>query len=474
MSDGAESYQSDDVSDGYYDDDYDYDHDMDHYDIQGDVGSAKDRQDIETIPFQVVTSDEVDDRLDEAAHEVASYLKIRSCLAKMVLHMNKWDAGIVQRLPPDLCTKLMSNYTLRITNKSDLICDVCCMDVTELMSLGCHHDYCRLCWQAHVSMRIKDGLATGIQCMSSKCSLVCSSELVEAVLKSGPVELIGQYERFRRRDYVVAHPFIRECSGADCDMFICAETEKPYRVTCTKCKTTFCFLCGADYHVPINCEMLKKWIKKCNDDSETAHYLSANTKNCPKCDSLIEKSGGCNHMKCSKCQHDFCWMCSSEWKTHGTEYYNCSRYKEQDSEKIRQEGARAALEKYLHYFNRFDNHHKSLQFEEEMLKSIHATIEDKVNRHIGTWIDWQYLLDAAEQLTKCRYTIKYTYPYAYYIEAGHRKDLFEYQQAQLEATIEDLAWKLEHVEETSQATLTAAMHAAEVKRQNLLKDFFAS
>lgn len=41
----------------------------------------------------------------------------------------------------------------------------------------------------------------------------------------------------------------------------------------------------------------------------------------------------------------------------------------------------------------------------------------------GTWIDWQYLLDAALLLAKCRYTLQYTYPYAYYMEAGSRKTL---------------------------------------------------
>ena len=41
----------------------------------------------------------------------------------------------------------------------------------------------------------------------------------------------------------------------------------------------------------------------------------------------------------------------------------------------------------------------------------------------GTWIDWQYLLDAAALLAKCRYTLQYTYPYAYYMEPSNRKKL---------------------------------------------------
>ena len=49
---------------------------------------------------------------------------------------------------------------------------------------------------------------------------------------------------------------------------------------------------------------------------------------CPKCNICIEKNGGCNHMQCYHCKHDFCWMCLGDWKTHGSEYYECSRYKE--------------------------------------------------------------------------------------------------------------------------------------------------
>lgn len=69
------------------------------------------------------------------------------------------------------------------------------------------------------------------------------------------------------------------------------------------------FLCGNDYHAPTDCETMKKWLVKCADDSETANYITANTKDCPGCHICIEKSGGCNHMQCWKCKFHFCWMC---------------------------------------------------------------------------------------------------------------------------------------------------------------------
>ena len=59
-------------------------------------------------------------------------------------------------------------------------------------------------------------------------------------------------------------------------------------------------------------------------------------------------------MQCYGCKHDFCWMCLGDWKTHGSEYYRCSRYEENPNVANESSHARAkeALKKYLHYFER--------------------------------------------------------------------------------------------------------------------------
>jgi ariadne-2 len=59
-------------------------------------------------------------------------------------------------------------------------------------------------------------------------------------------------------------------------------------------------------------------------------------------------------MQCYNCKHDFCWMCLGDWKSHGSEYYECSRYKENPNiahESVHAQ-AREALKKYLHYYER--------------------------------------------------------------------------------------------------------------------------
>lgn len=42
----------------------------------------------------------------------------------------------------------------------------------------------------------------------------------------------------------------------------------------------FClsFKCRQMYHAPTDCATIRKWLTKCADDSETANYISAHTK----------------------------------------------------------------------------------------------------------------------------------------------------------------------------------------------------
>jgi ankyrin repeat/IBR domain-containing protein 1 len=49
-------------------------------------------------------------------------------------------------------------------------------------------------------------------------------------------------------------------------------------------------------------------------------WIVKNSKPCPnvKCKAPIQKNEGCNHMKCSKCKHEFCWVCREEWKKHNS------------------------------------------------------------------------------------------------------------------------------------------------------------
>lgn len=88
---------------------------------------------------------------------------------------------------------------------------------------------------------------------------------------------------------------MRWCPSPGCTYAIKSNKMLVYRTTCgCKCGKEFCFNCGEDSHDPISCEFIKKW--QLNGNEKSLEYFFKKTKPCPKCKSLIEKNGGCNHM----------------------------------------------------------------------------------------------------------------------------------------------------------------------------------
>ncbi|VDM34004.1 unnamed protein product [Hydatigera taeniaeformis] len=342
----------------------------------------------------------------------------------------------------------------------------------RLFGMSCGHMFCLECWRAFFNVRISNSHVSVVECMAAKCSIRIPDDFIFAVLNNPE-----SVQKHRRHILNEAHPRLRPCTGTHCTRVLYAlEAPRALRVTCEGCGTQFCFACSVEYHAPAHCETIKQWLQKCRDDSGTANYMAAHTKDCPNCGVVIEKNGGCNHMQCLKCQHQFCWVCLGPWRDHPVEYYDCSKYRksevsERESSRTR---AREYLQHYLFYYERWENHERSLRLEEKHYASIQARIQSKVQNGEGTWIDWQYLLTAAETLRKCRYTLKYTYPYAYCPPAGaaQRLALFEYQQALLEAEVEDLSWKIARAEITDQGALLNKMNICEKHRKTLIHEFY--
>ncbi|ESO83650.1 hypothetical protein LOTGIDRAFT_133000 [Lottia gigantea] len=466
-----------------------------------DLEKPKKSDDPEYFEYELLKIEDVERMLNEEVEALCTSLKIAPSLAKMLLHAHGWRRSqIIERHQMNAEKFLVESRIVadkknisqvqfifsygggdrpgcfllqEVITGTTHTCSICVRELSksEFQSLSCHHIFCNECWDMHFGIQISKGLTTGIECMGSDCKLLVPEDFICSILKDPSSR--EKYFKFSFSDLIDSHSQLRFCPGPNCSIVVRAKEPKSKRVECKSCKSTFCFRCGIDYHAPTDCDTIKKWLMKCADDSETANYISANTKDCPKCHVCIEKNGGCNHMQCSKCKSDFCWMCLGEWKTHGSEYYECSRFKENPNianESVHVQ-AREALKKYLFYYERWENHAKSLTLEEQTLKNITTRIEEKVMNNEGTWIAWQYLLKAADLLKKCRYSLQYTYPYAYYLDRGGRKELFEYQQAQLEAEVENLSWKVERAEISDTGELENLMDIAEKRRLTLLKDF---
>jgi len=86
-----------------------------------------------------------------------------------------------------------------------------------------------------------------------------------------------------------------------------------------------CELCGSNWR---DDQLLPSWQRlgqlisrlfSCQEDSFSLLWKDLWTEACPGCGALIEKNGGCPHMKCARCNLDFCWTCMRPYRNHDSE-----------------------------------------------------------------------------------------------------------------------------------------------------------
>jgi ariadne-1 len=108
-------------------------------------------------------------------------------------------------------------------------------------------------------------------------------------------------------------PNLTWCPSPDCSTIVSRPKEgDERRVACQTCCNEFCFECRGPAHSR-TCDEAKRRQGK-RDEVAFLKWAKTATKPCPDCKTLIERnkqdgSQDCNHMTCSKCKTEFCWLC---------------------------------------------------------------------------------------------------------------------------------------------------------------------
>ncbi|CAF0746266.1 unnamed protein product [Didymodactylos carnosus] len=181
-----------------------------------------------------------------------------------------------------------------ISQNSDVVlCKTCCdyYPVHETYSLPCRHIFCLNCWGSYLKKKIlQDNCGKTLTC-PSRCNYLIEDDKVLELIDTD--EIRQKFKRLMVETFVENNRKTKFCPGRGCDKIIKVKSSNcgSQLISCADCKTNFCFACTEIWHDPIQCSLLKKWQKKCFDESETCHWLEANTKDCPKCHTAIEKNG---------------------------------------------------------------------------------------------------------------------------------------------------------------------------------------
>lgn len=142
-------------------------------------------------------------------------------------------------------------------------------------------------------------------------------------------------------------------------------------------------------------------------------------------------------------------------------FYKCNRYdaNKPDGSSTAAQRAKAELDRYLHYYQRFHGHDSALKFAAGQREAAERKMVERQEAHRSTWIDVQFLKNAAEQVIDCRRVLKYTYVLGYFLEDDSpEKQLFEHHQELLEKNTEKLheytEQSLEAIDRTQVVNLT--------------------
>lgn len=86
--------------------------------------------------------------------------------------------------------------------------------------------------------------------------------------------------------------------------------------------------------------------------------------------------------------------------------------------------SRAALARYLHYYNRYMNHERSARLEHKLYAKAKSKMEAMQALNMS-WIEVQFIKRAVDTLAQCRRTLMYTYAFAFYLRKNNQVVMFE-------------------------------------------------
>lgn len=185
-------------------------------------------------------------------------------------------------------------------------CVVCLADrsrSSKWTRVPCGHRWCDGCLRRRFELSVSDAALMPPSCCDEAIPLRLVDRLFDVKFKLRWNKKCDEYTASDRL----------YCPGGGCGRWIdsrsFARDRKVGRVygVCSKCKMMVCRKCGMMWHGQRRCEM--------DEGSREVVRLGDEFgwKRCYRCGAMVERSDGCNHMKC-RCGKEFCYVCGAKWK----------------------------------------------------------------------------------------------------------------------------------------------------------------
>ncbi|KAK6351243.1 translation termination inhibitor protein itt1 [Orbilia javanica] len=196
----------------------------------------------------------------------------------------------------------------------------------------CGHVFCKPCLKDYFTAMIKEGDVGNVQCLNYTCGKDLPPEEVtdeegnvhKIPRKPGAIapaelqllleaETVERYLKLKRKRVFESMKNVVYCPRNFCKGPALRDNADDQLAICQDCSFAFCANCGKSWHgYKFLCRVAGKLsIEEEKEAKLTADFLESNCTPCPTCLIPISKSGGCNHMYCSRCWTHFCLLCGA-------------------------------------------------------------------------------------------------------------------------------------------------------------------
>eukprot|EP01083_Nonionella_stella_P092378 258610_1 len=213
----------------------------------------------------------------------------------------------MNQMVPDAITQHIPGLARRQSQlKPTYFCNICftknCIDEGFTLRL-CQHQFCPECIEGYMNNKINNGVVDLTCFHPSEGEKPCKEKIDEQdIHQAVSAEVWQKYEKFKAN---LSNTYSRQCPK--CETTQNGDPNHPM-MTCA-CGVVYCLYHSNAHDVEMSCEEYELSIAKETKMCQMAINESGENKECPQCKIIIVKSGGCNHMRCLKCNCSFCWLC---------------------------------------------------------------------------------------------------------------------------------------------------------------------
>ncbi|XP_068757054.1 E3 ubiquitin-protein ligase parkin-like isoform X2 [Montipora capricornis] len=229
------------------------------------------------------------------------------------------------------------------SNTRDIICITCTEIKESVLVFPCpdKHAMCLDCFGTYCTVKLND--RQFVQTNDHGYTLPCPGTAVECTrafiteahhFRVLEKEQYDRYQSFAAEEHVLKEGGVL-CPRPGCGMGLLPE-QRMSIVRCSSCHLEFCKECKEPFQRGHSCcrnrsnaayaaaaasarasryQVNAENARRARWEADSQRVIERTSKKCPGCQANTEKNEGCNHMTCSRCKTQWCWICVKAWNS---------------------------------------------------------------------------------------------------------------------------------------------------------------